>query len=415
MPNKRDNLVDAFNDNNLDVEFLIINISLSIAGLNLYYNYYYDIVVQYLQNYQSLFQVFGYLYYIGQPYVVRQYIVIYSGIYSIVFKDKIYYKIIPKILFTSYIPEQIKGTTFYFIVAYKILYIKFIYLFNYFIQVINLSKDVSKYTSLYIEYIGKLYLTFILYLLLLLLEDLATTLIVQLTKRTIVRVLHFYTIEGYKRYYIEFENYKQIVKYIGIYIVKYKSAPFQRSKTYYIDVYTYFNITSKDYKQEEVDLEYDIEGISQSLTSLARYKPYTYAIDLASCLHYSAKVGEDKGIDLEYISGIEDPTNAQELEIAISDFLAKNNIANPPSSSSTLYTNKDSSDVDLDLEEVGLGKDHDNAKGKQLEGGNSDSEGDGKAKGKRKQPAYKQLGLVAKRQCKQARVEVPDLQDTQRV
>ena len=171
----------------------------------------------------------------------------------------------------------------------------------------------------------------------------------------------------------------------------------------------------KDYKQEEVDLEYDTKGISQSSTSLARYEPYTYAVDLASYLYYSAKVGEDKGIDPEYTLGIEDPTNVQKLEIAISDFLAKNNIANPPPPSSILYIDEDSSDVDLDLEKIGSDEDYDNAKGKQLEGSNSNSEGDSKAKGKCKQPAYKQSGLAAKRQRKQARVEVPNLQDTQRV
>ena len=415
IPNECDNLVDAFNDNNSDVEFLIINISLSIARLNLYYNYYYNIVVQYLQNYQSLFQVFSRLYYIGQPYIVRQYIVIYSGIYLIVLEDKIYRKIVPKILFTGYIPEQIKGTTLYLIVTYKILYIKFAYLFNHFIQVINPPKDVSKYTSLYIEYISKLYSTFVLYLLLLSLEDPATTLIVQLAKQTVVYILYFYTTKGYKRYRTNFENFEQIVKRIGVYTVKCKSTPFQYSKTYRIDVYTYFNITPKDYKQEEVDLECNAEGISQSSTSLACYKPYTYTVDLASYLHYSAEVGEDKGVDLEYTSGIEDPANVQELEIAISDFLAKNNIANPPPPSSIPYIDEDSSNVDLDLEEAGSGEDYDNTKGKQLEGGNSNGEGNSKAKGKYKQPVYKQLGLVAKRQCKQARVEVLDLQDSQRI
>ena len=44
--------------------------------------------------------------------------------------------------------------------------------------------------------------------------------------------------------------------------------------------------------------------------------------------------------------------------------MAKNNIANPPLPSSTLYTDEDSSDVDPDLEEAGLGEDYDNAKGK---------------------------------------------------
>ena len=301
-----------------------------------------------------------------------------------VLEDKIYRKIVPEILFTGYIPEQIKGTTLYLIVAYEILYIKFAYLFNHFIQVINPPKDVSKYTSLYIEYIGKLYSTFVLYLLLLLLEDPAIALIVQLTEWTVVYILYFYTTKGYKCYYANFENFEQIVKYIGMYVVKYKSTLFQRSKTYYIDVYTYFNIIPKDYKQEEVDLEYDAKGISQSSTSLACYKPYTYAVDPASYFYYSAEVDKDKGIDPEYISGIKDPANAQELETAISNFLAKNNIANPPSSSSILRINEDSSDVDLDLEEAGLGKDCNNTKGKQPEGGNSNSEGDGKAKGKRK-------------------------------
>ena len=43
---------------------------------------------------------------------------------------------------------------------------------------------------------------------------------------------------------------------------------------------------------------------------MACYEPYIYAVDLASYLRYNAEVGKDKGVDLEYMSGIEDPINA---------------------------------------------------------------------------------------------------------
>ena len=43
---------------------------------------------------------------------------------------------------------------------------------------------------------------------------------------------------------------------------------------------------------------------------MACYKPCTYAVDPASCLRHGAEVGEDEGVDPEYMSGIEDPANA---------------------------------------------------------------------------------------------------------
>ena len=410
-PNERDNLVDAFNDDNSDVEFLVINISLSMAGLNLHRNCCRGIVVQYSWNYWSLFQVFGRLYRMGQPRVVRWHIVMCSGTYSMVLEDKMCRKIVPEILFTGRIPEWIKGTTLRLMVAYEILRMKFAHPFNRFVWVINPPKDVSEYTSPRMERMGKLCSTFVSYLLLLSPEDPATALMVQLAERTVVRVLHFYATEGHKRYRADFENFEQMVKRMGAYAVKCESAPFWRSKTHRMDVYAHFNMTPEDRKQEEVDLECDAEGMSQSSTSSARREPCTCAVDPASCLRHGAEVGEDEGVDPEHTSGMEDPANAQELETAISDFLAKNNIANPPPPSSAPRADEDSSDVDPDPEEAGSGEDRDNAKGKQPEGGDGDGEGDGKAKGKRKQPAHKQSGPAAKRQRKQARVEVPDSQD----
>ncbi|KAL2173046.1 uncharacterized protein P884DRAFT_303798 [Thermothelomyces heterothallicus CBS 202.75] len=79
--NERDNLVHAFNNDNSDIEFLVINMSLSMAGLNLH-------------------------------------------------QDKICRKIVPEILFTGRIPKRIKGRTLCLMVAYEILRMKFAYPFN---------------------------------------------------------------------------------------------------------------------------------------------------------------------------------------------------------------------------------------------------------------------------------------------
>jgi hypothetical protein len=130
------------------MDFLVINISLSMAGLNLHKACSRGILLQYAWNYWAILQALGRLKRMDQKEIVTWYIVMCSGTYSMVMEDKMCRKIVPEILFTGRIPAWVTTPNLKTVIAYNILRLKVCHPFNRFVWLINPPGNIDNYHAL---------------------------------------------------------------------------------------------------------------------------------------------------------------------------------------------------------------------------------------------------------------------------
>ncbi len=154
--NERDKIIARFNTKDSDINVLVINQSLTMAGLNLHHFCHIGINIQYGWNYWTLIQITGRISRMGQSHNVTWYILVTEGTYGMVTEDKMCRKLVPEILFTGRIPAWITGSRLQRLIAFEILRFKVGHPFNRFVWTVNPPTTADDYTSPKMTRMGKL-------------------------------------------------------------------------------------------------------------------------------------------------------------------------------------------------------------------------------------------------------------------
>ncbi|KAK4151717.1 hypothetical protein C8A00DRAFT_35617 [Chaetomidium leptoderma] len=302
--NERDSIVHAFNSEEGDIEFLVINQSLSMAGLNLHHKCCRGIVAQYSWNYWGLFQVISRLYRIGQRWVVKWFIVVCAGTYSHVLEDKMCRKIVPEIIFTGRIPEWIKGATLRKMVAYEILRMKFSHPFNRFVWVINPPTSAADYTNAKMTRMGTLCSMIVNAIIKMDPEHEDTPTYLEQLESSVCQIMHAWGCDRRSRTRFDIGELNRYMDETRDFRPDCPQAPFwARAK----DRSSVYKTTPDDTKDGMPDPQ------------------CTCILDRASCIIHD--FGMEFSVDPDHTSGMEDPDNVAELVAAISEFMDVHGLA----------------------------------------------------------------------------------------